>query len=190
MFFNCLSLAAPRTPPPLPKRDAARSSGGTSCRLRGLAIGHSCGLRGLVLCLMAATGAAASSDAAPYAEATGSSFCWLMGIMLAVLAAVLVVTGTGNTELCATESSYYFCRWQSDSGSCTARGRLYCTSKQLSLQQSKFVDIVWMQLQSVVVACGAAELQASQYVTAKLRQALCLYEETMDPVSALLPTSL
>ena len=41
-----------------------------------------------------------------------------------------------------------------------------------------------MQLQNVVVPGGAAELQASQYVTAKLRQAFCLYEDTMDPVSA------
>ena len=40
-----------------------------------------------------------------------------------------------------------------------------------------------MQLQAVVVQGGPVQLKASQYVTAKLRIAFELYEQTMDPVS-------
>ena len=39
-----------------------------------------------------------------------------------------------------------------------------------------------LQLQSVVVVGGSVELKASQYATAKLRQAFSLYEGAMDPV--------
>ena len=96
MFFNCLSaLFTPRTPPSQPTRDAARSSSGLF------------GLRGLVLCLMATTGAAESSDAVQNADAKhigdAVSMYWLVGIVLAVLALVLV-TGAGPEIQIETDS--------------------------------------------------------------------------------------
>ena len=88
----------------------------------------------------------------------------------------------------STKAISYWCRrWKPNPGTSTSRGQFYCASEQLLPQLRAGFDIwvlCWVQLQSVVVTGGAAELQASQYVTAKLRQAFCLYEDTMDPVSA------
>ena len=93
MFFNSLAaLVTPDTSPSRPTRDAARSSSGLF------------GLRGLVLCLTATTGAAESSDAVQNTDAKhigdAVSMYWLVGILLAVLALVLV-TGAGDGSLYA-----------------------------------------------------------------------------------------
>ena len=82
----------PRTSPLRPTRDAACSSSGLF------------GLRGLALCLTATTGATESSDAVHNADTKhigdAVSMYWLVGIVLAVLALVLV-TGPGDGSLCA-----------------------------------------------------------------------------------------